>query len=271
LKPTNSNPSPSKKVASFSDEVATRTIRPSKSPLSADEDAIETDDEVSESAIEDDEDSDWEDSITESGTASIDERPEMFQRVDSRPNLVSRRSLLTMMMHQPAKMNMNGNAFRSSPALQRSRLTSPNGPSIPTSPPENDEESLTMRGPDVPRSKPIGMKTPGPGSVAHSPRTTRRNMLATELTESLRRHLLWERQQKSATANAFKRRHTTHDMKNLQEYPGPKGPHQAPGGGPSGTADTNAANQASKDLAKNGSWTNYATDFGPWEYHVKGW
>lgn len=271
LKPTTSNPSPSKKVASFSDEVATRTIRPSKSPLSADEDAIETDDEVSESAIEDDEDSDWEDSITESGTASIDERPEMFQRVDSRPNLVSRRSLLTMMMHQPTKMNMNGNAFRSSPALQRSRLTSPNGPSIPTSPPENDEENLTMRGPDVPRSKPIGMKTPGPQSVAHSPRTTRRNMLATELTESLRRHLLWERQQKSATANAFKRRHTTHDMKNLQEYPGPKGPHQAPGGGPSGTADANAANQASKDLAKNGSWTNYATDFGPWEYHVKGW
>jgi hypothetical protein len=271
LKPTTSNPSSSKKVASFSDEVATRTIRPSKSPLSADEDAIETDDEVSESAIEDDEDSDWEDSITESGTASIDERPEMFQRVDSRPNLVSRRSLLTMMMHQPTKMNMNGNAFRSSPALQRSRLTSPNGPSIPTSPPENDEESLTMRGPDVPRSKPIGMKAPGPQSVAHSPRTTRRNMLATELTESLRRHLLWERQQKSATANAFKRRHTTHDMKNLQEYPGPKGPHQAPGGGPSGTADANAANQASKDLAKNGSWTNYATDFGPWEYHVKGW
>ncbi|KAJ5090018.1 hypothetical protein N7532_008702 [Penicillium argentinense] len=279
LKPTTSNPSPSKKVASFSDEVATRTIRPLKSPLSADEDAIESDDEVSESAIEDDEDSDWEDSITESGTASVDERPEMFQRVDSRPNLVSRRSLLTMMMHQPTKMNMpNGNAFRSSPALQRARLTSPNGPSIPTSPPEKDEENLTMRGPDVPRSKPIGMKTPGPQSVAHSPRTTRRNMLATELTESLRRHLLWERQQKSATANAFKRRHTTHDMKNLQEYPGPKdagskGPHQAPGVGPSGTVDGNASNQfeTSKDLAKNGSWTNYATDFGPWEYHVKGW
>lgn len=272
LKPSTgaANPSPSKKVASFSDQVC--TIRPpTKSPSRSDEDAIETDDEVSESAIEDDEDSDWEDSVTESGKSSVDERPEMFQRVDSRPNLVSRRSLLTMMMHQPGRMQ--GNAFRSSPALQRSRLTSPNGPSIRTSPPENEDENLTMRGPDVPRSKPIIMKPPNPQSVAHSPRTTRRNMLATELTESLRRHLLWERQQKSATANAFlKRRHTAHDMKNLQEYPGPKGPHRVPGIGPSGAGEMNACTQArDKDFSKNGSWTNYATDYGPWEYHVKGW
>jgi hypothetical protein len=264
----NGTPSSSKKVASFSDHV--QTIRPPKSPLVGDEDAIETDDEVSESAIEDDEDSDWEDSVTESGKSSVDERPEMFQRVDSRPNLVSRRSLLTMMMHQPGKMQ--GNAFRSSPALQRSRLTSPNGPSIPASPSEKaDDENLTMRAPGVPRSKPITMKSPPPQSVAHSPRTTRRNMLATELTESLRRHLLWERQQKGATANAFlKRRHTAHDMKNLQEYP--KGPHRAPGAGPSGPGDANTGSQArDKDLSKNGSWTNYATDYGPWEYHVKGW
>jgi hypothetical protein len=45
-------------------------------------------------------------------------------------------------------------------------------------------------------------------------------MLATELTESLRRHLLWERQQKSSTANAvLKRRHTSHDVANLKQYP----------------------------------------------------
>ncbi|KAF4469736.1 hypothetical protein FALBO_3357, partial [Fusarium albosuccineum] len=44
--------------------------------------------------------------------------------------------------------------------------------------------------------------------------------LATELTESLRRHLLWERQQKSSTANAvLKRRHTSHDVANLKQYP----------------------------------------------------
>lgn len=268
LKPKNSNPGATKKTASFSNQVSSHIIPNSKDISRSDEDAIETDDEVSESAIEDDEDSDWEDSVTEGGESSVDERGEMFQRVDSRPNLVSRRSMLTMMMHQPTRMQSN--AFRSSPALQRSRLTSPNGPSLPQSSPPKEEGGLTMRGPDVPRSKPIGMK-PAPGqSMAHSPRTTRRNMLATELTESLRRHLLWERQQKSATANAFlKRRHTAHDMKNLQEYPGPKGPHKGVVSNQSSAeADPNATNF---DLGKNGSWTNYTTDYGPWEYHVKGW
>lgn len=264
-KPGASTPAPNKKVASFKDEVESRTIKPIKGD---DEDAIETEDEISESAIEDDEDSsDWEDSVTESGRSSVDDK-ELFQRVNSRPNLVSRRSLLTMMMHQPARMNPNGS--RSSPALQRSRLSSPNGPSIPASPPDDDEENLTMKGPDVPRSKPIIVRPTPQQPVAHSPRTTRRNMLATELTESLRRHLLWERQQKSSTANAvFKRRHTAHDMANLQEYPGPKGAQkQGQGVGVSGA---NATNQAKdKDTSKNNSWNNY-NDYGPWEYHVKGW
>ncbi|KAE8354521.1 hypothetical protein BDV28DRAFT_147062 [Aspergillus coremiiformis] len=249
---------PKKKVTSFKEQDG--TIKPVKERFGGNtEDAIESEDEVDESAIED-EDSDWEDSVTESGRSSPDER-EMFQRVDSRPNLVSRRSMLTMMMHQPTKM---GAPTRSSPALQRARMTSPNGPSIPASPPGDGEDNLTMRGPGVPRSKPIVMK-PTPQSVAHSPRTTRRNMLATELTESLRRHLLWERQQKSATANAFlKRRHTAHDMANLQEYPNPKGQGV-------GVSNPGAANQnKDKDMAKTASFNQY-TDFGPWEYHAKGW
>ncbi|KAL2835261.1 hypothetical protein BDW59DRAFT_5735 [Aspergillus cavernicola] len=241
---------PKNKITSFKEQVGNiKSMRDRRKDN--DEDAIETDDDISESAIEEDEESDWEDSVTESGRSSVEEN-QLFQRVDSRPNLVSRRSLLTMMMHQPLKMQAN--ASRSTPALQRSRLTSPNGPSIPASPPDDDdEESLTMKGPGVPRSKPIIMK-PSPQSAAHSPRTTRRNMLATELTESLRRHLLWERQQKSATANAFKRRHTAHDMANLKEYPGPQ---QEPA-------------SEDKDVAKVGSWNHY-TDFGPWEYHAKGW
>ncbi|KAN0084965.1 Protein of unknown function (DUF3295) domain containing protein [Elaphomyces granulatus] len=66
---------------------------------------------------------------------------------------------------------------------------------------DEDDENLTMRGPDVPRSKPIIMKAILQPIFAHSPRTARRNMLAMELTESLRRHLF-------ATANAAaKRRH----------------------------------------------------------------
>lgn len=257
-KPTTAAPSPNKKVTTFKDQVGTIDPPIKEGSRDSDEDAIETDDDVSESAIDDDEDSDWEDSVTESRRSSVDENT-AFQRVDSRPNLVSRRSMLTMMMNQPNKMQ--GPAFRSSPALQRSRMT-PNGPSYPMSPPEGDEEDLTMRGPDVPRSKPIIVR-PTPQAIAHSPRTTRRNMLATELTESLRHHLLWERQQKSSTANAFlKRRHTAHDMANLHEYPGPKEPQR-------GQAISNQHKE--KDSAKtNGSWTNY-TDYGPWEYHAKGW
>ncbi|KAH7009406.1 uncharacterized protein B0I36DRAFT_342285 [Microdochium trichocladiopsis] len=45
-------------------------------------------------------------------------------------------------------------------------------------------------------------------------------MLGAELTVSLRRQLLWERQQKTSTANAvLKRRHTSHDVANLKQYP----------------------------------------------------
>lgn len=270
-KSVTSNPSAAKKTASFKEQVESHSIKPIKERHRENyEDAIESEEEVSESAIEE-EDSDWEDSASESGRSSVEDK-EMFQRVDSRPNLVSRPSLLTMMMHQPAKMQQ-GNTSRSSPALQRSRLTSPNLRSAHASPPEGEDENLTMRGPDVPRSKPIIVK-PTAQALAHSPRTTRRNMLATELTESLRRHLLWERQQKSATANAFlKRRHTAHDMANLQEYPAPKeqplkGQSQ---GQVAGIAAASASRQAKEnDGGKIGSWTNY-TDYGPWEYHAKGW
>lgn len=257
-KPSTIANTPNKKVTTFKDQVG--TIEPSfkEGSRDSDEDAIETDDDISESAIDDDEDSDWEDSVTESGRSSVNtEGNQMFRRVDSRNNLVSRRSMLTMMMNQPNRMQ--NAAFRSSPALQRSRLTSPNGPSgLPTSPPHD--------GFDVPRSNPIVVQ-PTPQSMAHSPRTTRRNMLATELTESLRHHLLWERQQKSSTANAFlKRRHTAHDgLANLQEYPGLKSSQRAQ------TGPVSAKQHREKDQSKtNGSWTNY-TDYGPWEYHAKGW
>lgn len=49
-----------------------------------------------------------------------------------------------------------------------------------------------------------------------SPHTTRRNMLAAELSESLRRNLMWEKQQKTfVNNNALRRRHTTMDMNTL--------------------------------------------------------
>ncbi|KAI9796370.1 MAG: hypothetical protein M1833_006375 [Piccolia ochrophora] len=237
-------PMANKKQTSFKEEVATRTINEG---LHEDEDVFTED----ESAIEEDDSSDWEDSVTESGRSSVEEKP-LFQRVDSKANLTSRRSLLTNLLHQGDRAAALANAAsRSTPAMQRSRTSSPNGPSVAASPEE--EATLEMRGPDVPRSNPIIMTTSNTHPPALSPRTTRRNMLATELTESLRKHLLWERQQKNTTASAvLKRRHTAHDVAHLQEYPNRQ------------HSTTNM--DSSKLMAM-----NHYFDNGLGEYHQKGW
>jgi len=254
---------PAKKQTSFQEEVATRTIR--EEPF--DDDVFETDDEddIDESAIDDDDDSsDWEDSIEDSGNVSIDENS-FFQRVDSRPQLPSRRSLLTVALHQSERnlgmISQAAQGSRSTSALQRSRNTSPNSLSLAPST-ESDEAPLTMkRGlkpiPEGTRTgaQPIIMTTTNTTGhqLALSPRTTRRNMLSTELTVSLRQHLLWERQQKSQTANAvLKRRHTAHDVANLKQYPEKLHLGKEPA------------------EASNASWNQYFSQ-GLGEYHSKGW
>ncbi|KAH8586729.1 hypothetical protein B0O99DRAFT_695196 [Bisporella sp. PMI_857] len=182
--------------------------------------------DIDESVIGDDDDSsEWEDTNEDSKDVSIDEN-KIFQRVDSRPQLTSRRSLLTVALHQIERYNVLINhAAQATPAPQRSRISSPNGTPLATSL-GSDKTPLTMkRSPlkaigEVSQTEPqpIIMATATnnlPHPIPHSPRTTRRNMLATELTVSLRQHLLWERQQKSQTVNAvLKRRHTAHDVAN---------------------------------------------------------
>lgn len=207
----------SKKQTSFKDEVTVAR----NSPVFESDDE---DEEVSESAIEDDDDSsDWEDSEDNSGPSSVNETA-MFQRVDSRPNLTSNRSLLTMQMHEPDRAKaMQNAASKSQPQIRRSRTTTPNGPSVATSPESGSQ--LQLAGQGMTRSKPIIMTTSNTHDQAvpaFSPRTTRRNMLSTELTESLRKNLLWERQHRS-TGNlaALKRRHTSNDVKNLKQHPEP--------------------------------------------------
>ncbi|RDW85516.1 DUF1752-domain-containing protein [Coleophoma crateriformis] len=255
-----------KKQTSFQEEVATRTIHEDQV---FDDDVFETDDEddIDESAIDDDDDSsDWEDSVEDSGKSSIDDKS-FFQRVDSRPNLTSRRSLITTMLHQNDRATALMNAAsRSTPALQRSRTSSPNGPSLAASPDSDDASPLMMKRnqkpnglkpiSEIPRSsaQPIIKTTTNttPHQMALSPRTTRRNMLATELTVSLRQHLLWERQQKSQTANAvLKRRHTAHDVANLKQYP-------------------EKVHMQDSEKEPAGSWNQYFSQ-GLGEYHSKGW
>ena len=241
--------SSSKKQTSFKEEVAVGRAA-QHSPV------FESDDEdeegVSESAIEDDDDSsDWEDSDDQSGPSSVNEK-ELFQRVDSRPNLTSRRSLLTTLMHEPDRAKALANAAsKSTPQIRTSRRSTPNGPSVATSP-EADAQLPVHEQPT--RARPIIMTTSNthPTQLALSPRTTRRNMLSTELTESLRKNLLWERQHRS-TGNlaALKRRHTSNDVKNLRQHPEPAPvlSHQA------GTK----------------GFTNDYFHAGLQEYHAKGW
>lgn len=251
-------PSNPRNKTSFQDELHLRTMN--NKPLD-DEDVFEsTDDEDDEdmegSAIEeeeDDEGSDWEDSVTDNGeTLSNDQN--LFKRVDSKPNLVSRRSLLTTQLNESdRKVAFAAQATKAAPQLQRSRTMVLRGPSTGTSPEDEENSALAMRGSKMTRSKPIIMTTTNTHPPTLSPRTTRRNMLATELTESLRKHLLWERQQKSTTASAvLKRRHTAADVTNLQDYPGAK------------------KGLDSKDTSKNNSWNHFFVH-GLGEYHQTGW
>jgi hypothetical protein len=217
---------------------------------SSDED---DDDDAIESAIDEEDEGDWEDSNSDDGKSAVVDKT-LFKRVDSRPNLVSRRSMLTTALHEPERAAALANtASRSSPAIRRTGRQSPQGPSLPASPSEHEDEvGLTMNLPRKSRPRPIVMTTSNTSQPAHSPRTTRRHMLSTELTESLRKNLLWERQQKNTTANAvFKRRHTAQNISNLRDYPVP------------------AQRFEIKDVAQNNSWNHYFDT--PNEYHSRGW
>lgn len=215
-----------KKSTSFANTLTTTIPSTSSSAI------IEDDEEVSydESAIESDDDDEWEDSNEDSGTNSVDEKA-LFQRVDSKANLTSRRSLISLALAQNQRRgNLGGIASQSTSAIPHRGRTSFNGPSLVASPNDSDEAPLEMRRQargaplrainEIPRSsaqpKPIMTMAPNGISqqpMALSPRTTRRNMLATELTESLRRDLLHERSQ-------LKRRHTSMvNVANLAQRP----------------------------------------------------
>ncbi|PQE30384.1 duf1752 domain containing protein [Rutstroemia sp. NJR-2017a WRK4] len=196
------------------------------------------------------------------GGSSNEEEASLPHRMQPHSSLTNKRSLITTMLHQNDRAQALATAAsRSTPALRRSRNSSPNGPSLAASPESDDGAGLMMRGlkpiSEIPRSvaQPI-MKTNN--TTAHqqalSPRTTRRNMLATELTVSLRQNLLWERRQKSSVneaAAALKRRHTAHDVANLKQYP-------------------EKVHMDKDDTGLNSSWNQYFSQ-GLGEYHSKGW
>ena len=256
------------KKPAFSKSTAMKTIKDTSSCTEeSDEEAIEdeTDSEAdSDNAIDDDSDGEWEDDDNNSDPSSVNDK-EMFQRVESHANLTSRRSLLTVMMtsENDRKQAFQNAATLSQPVLRRSRTHTPNGPSTGNSP---QEDSGLMMRTQVPRSKPIIMTTSNVHPPTLSPRTTRRNMLQTELTESLRKHLLWERQQKNATTNAVNKRQsavslpalrraaTTNDIKGLNT-----------------SRDGMAQMAGYPPIKPNTSSVNEFFDQGLQEYHQKGW
>ncbi|KAL2264655.1 hypothetical protein VTJ83DRAFT_7165 [Remersonia thermophila] len=215
-----------KKTTSFNHQVVTQTY--TSSAISDTED-----DYLDESAIDDDDD-EWEEESAEESGSSVGESKIQFKRVDSTANLPSRRSLITLMLSRNDRsQRLGGVASQSTSALPRAR-TNLNGPQPIASPNDSDDGPLMMkrsnlRAPpmrpinEIPRSsaQPINVTAAtGIHAGALSPRTTRRHMLATELTDSLRRNLLLERSHKSSTANAvLKRRHTSQDIANLKQYP----------------------------------------------------
>ena len=244
-------PASNKKTLSFRDEVESRAL---EKRSHEDEEVFESDEE-DESAIDDDseedeDDDDWEDDASENAENAANDKP-LFQRVDSQPNLVSRRSLLTTELHQLDRAATFANlASKSTPVIRRTKTSTPSGLTDGASPVE--DSSLAMLPGHMTRSKPIIMNARSAQQMAFSPKTTRRNMLATEMTESLRKNVLWERQQKKATTNAIiKRRHTAQTLTNLQNYPG-------------------EAVQASRHGSRNTSFDHYF-EAGLGEYHRAGW
>ncbi|KAJ8125290.1 hypothetical protein O1611_g8349 [Lasiodiplodia mahajangana] len=100
-----------KKQTSFSNQITTRTISPPSDQSGS---------YVDESAIDDDdEDSEWEDSIEESGKSSMDETV-TFKRVPSKPNLTSQRSLISLMFagQEERAKGLSNYASHSTPQLR---------------------------------------------------------------------------------------------------------------------------------------------------------
>jgi hypothetical protein len=170
-----------------------------------------------------------------------------FQRVQSKAGHPQQPSLISLMFadqKQRAHSATSNHAARSTPATPQhvNGVQVPAHPSlrITVSPSDSgnddwDDSQLEMQS-SVRRAVPLKTKSEIPRSHARpiipnshskpnqqaglSPRTTRRNMLATELTESLRRHLLWERQHKPSTANTvLKRWNSVQDVASMKQRP----------------------------------------------------
>ena len=212
-------PAGSKKQLSFRDIVASHRMG-NKSHEDVDVFESGSEDDVSDNAIDDsdddvdekeEEEDDWEDDASEN--AENNDKP-TFQRIDSKPNLVSRRSLLTSMMNQEDRASaFQDMAMKSAAGLKKSKTSS----NIPAQDESNVTTATSEGGFGTP-SRPILRTKSEIISLVSSPKTTRRNMLSTEINEELRKSILHERLQKKSTINAYNKRvQSTSNMSSLRE------------------------------------------------------
>lgn len=137
----------------------------------------------------------------------------------------------------------------------RRRTSLPRGPPQPASVVQARPQLTSVHTAPIPFGHPYNLPAPAPPT---SPRTTRRQMLSTELSESLRRNLLWERQVSKVNMTGGARRSS-----------GLLGGGVRPltavaNGGPSGNQPTDPAEERRRAaVARNRSWAD--------EYHFAGW
>ncbi|KAI6025451.1 hypothetical protein EDC04DRAFT_2723132 [Pisolithus marmoratus] len=110
----------------------------------------------------------------------------------------------------------------------------------------------------IPLGHPYNLPPPAPPMT---PRTTRRRMLRTELSESMRRQLLWERQVSSTTNPAATARRARLTM-TTSESPMHAGA-QADSGGTWADASGTDSREGRKMLPRNWTWSD--------DYHLTGW
>ncbi|KAL6823336.1 hypothetical protein V8C40DRAFT_34735 [Trichoderma camerunense] len=169
----------------------------------------------------------------------------LFQRASLVRSPTPRGSLLTLMMEQNKRLQSQGDRASQSASAIPQLQTASTGLSLQGSLKDSDEAPFATEGSINTTLATEGSISPTPtltqgipivrnagdtqDQAALSPRTTRRHMLETELTESLRRHLLWERQQRptnvilkeSNTSDHIPKDNSHHDPDQLTEEPLP--------------------------------------------------
>ena len=107
----------------------------------------------------------------------------------------------------PHDVSQSTNPAPHTPAAGYVYEQSEQGPTVKVQQPSNVKQHPTSASPNPPThpydlQAPASPATPAAPGPTAAPRTMRRNMLQTELAESVRRNLLWERQESRAQARA---------------------------------------------------------------------